>query len=103
MNHANDHYRRRDGTPTLEAENFRLALKPVLKLYGDTPARTFKALALRTVRDGMIKSGLARTTINARINKIRMAFRWAVSFEMLPSEVIYSLESLDGLSGPFHK
>jgi integrase len=97
MDHANVHYRRRDGTPTREADNFREALKPVLRIYGETPARNFKALALRTVRDGMIRSGLARTTINARVNKIRHAFRWAVSFEMIPSDVIHSLESLDGL------
>jgi hypothetical protein len=39
--HAQDHYRRPDGTPTNELKEYRLALRPVATLYGHTPAAEF--------------------------------------------------------------
>ena len=36
--HANNHYRKPDGTPTSELGNIKLALKPLKKLYGMLPA-----------------------------------------------------------------
>src|SRR5262245_26148368 len=40
-NHAEQHYRHADGTPTGELENFRHSLKPLRELYGSTPAAEF--------------------------------------------------------------
>jgi integrase len=95
--HAEEHYRTPGGKPSLELANIRYALKPVRKLYGHTPARSFGPLALRAVRDEMIRSGLASTTVNARINRIRRVFRWAASLEMIPVEVVQALETVAGL------
>src|SRR5262249_18489026 len=39
--HAEQHYRRPDGTPTGELDNLRDALRPLKALYGHTPARDF--------------------------------------------------------------
>src|SRR5437868_2778083 len=64
--HAETHYRGADRMPTQELENVKEALKPLRRLYGRTPARSFGPLTLRAVRTDMIRSGLARTTINAR-------------------------------------
>jgi integrase len=45
----------------------------------------------------MAKSGLCRTTVNARINRIRRFFKWAVSFERLPASVHQALQDVPGL------
>jgi integrase len=95
--HAERYYRAPDGSPSLELENFRAALRPLKRLYGRTPAREFGPLALQAVRDEMIKAGLARTTINARINRIRRVFRWAASVQLIPGSVALDLRTVEGL------
>jgi integrase len=91
------YYRGPDGEPTPELKNVMDALAPVRKLYGDRPAVEFGPLALQSVQEDMIRSGLARTTINARIHRIRRCFRWAVKVEKLTGDQIYRLESVDSL------
>ena len=60
-------------------DNLRLALRPLRRLYGHAPARDFGPVGLRTVREAMVRDGLGRTTINARVNRIRRVFKWAAS------------------------
>jgi integrase len=91
------HYRHPDGTPTGELDNLRDALRPLRRLYGHTPAADFGPLALRAVRDEMIRAGLCRTTVNARVNRVRRAFRWAASLELIPAAVPHALATVPGL------
>lgn len=95
--HAAMHYRLPDGSTSEEVENLKAAIRPVRKLYGSTPVRDFGPLALRAVRDDMIGSGLARRSINDRINRIRRMFRWATSVELVPVAVVQALETVAGL------
>ena len=95
--HAEDHYRAPDGTPSEELGNIKGALRPLRALYADSPARDFGPLALRAVRDEMVRSGLARTSINSRVNRIRRAFRWAASVELVPVAVVQTLATVAGL------
>jgi integrase len=96
--HAAVHYRRPDGSPTGEAENYRLALRPLRQLYGRLPAAKFGPLELQAVREAMIRTGkLSRRTINARINRVRKVFRWAASRGMVPGQVFQDLKTVDGL------
>ncbi len=97
LRHADEHYRRPDGTPTPEANNIRYAIRTVRELYGHTPAASFGPRALRAVREALIDKGLARTVINARSNIVRRVFKWAVSMEMVPSSVLEGLRSVQGL------
>ena len=94
---AKQHYRR-NGQPTRELDNIRDALRPVRALYGHTPAAQFGPLALKTVRRAMIDSGLARTTINFRVSKIRRAFKWAAENEMIAPELYQGLMTVAGLT-----
>jgi hypothetical protein len=72
---AEQHYRDAEGEPGRELENLRAALRPLRQLYGHTPAEQFGPLALRALQENMAKSGLCRTTINARINRVTRASR----------------------------
>ena len=93
---AKQHYRR-DGQPTRELGNIRDALRPVRNLYGHTSAAQFGPLALKAVRRSMIDAGLARTTINFRVSKVRRAFRWAAENELIAPEVYQGLMTVTGL------
>ncbi len=95
--HAEGHYRGVNGEPTQELENMRDAIRPLRKLYGSTQATDFGPLALRSIQQEMVRSGLCRTTINARINRIRRVFKWAVGVEMAPPSVHQALQAVSGL------
>lgn len=93
-----ENYYVRDGRPTKELADMKYAARPLLKLYGSTPANDFGPLALKAVRECMIETeGLSRKVVNARINRIRRIFKWAVSEELVPSSVFESLRTVTGL------
>jgi integrase len=95
--HAEAHYRRRDGTPTGELDNYRDSVRPLRKPYGNTPARDFSPLRLKAVRQAMIDAGLSRTTINQRVGRIVRLFKWAASEELVPAAVYQALKTVSGL------
>ena len=95
--HAEQHYRAEDGAPTGEADNYRDALRPLRAPYGHTAARDFGPLALRAVRAEMVKAGLSRRVVNARVNRVRRVFKWAASFELVPATVYEALRTVVGL------
>jgi integrase len=93
---ARRHYRR-DGEPTRELDNIRDALRPLCDHYRHLGADRFGPVALKTVRQAMIDAGLARTTINFRVSKIRRTFRWAAANELVPAGVYHGLMTVTGL------
>ena len=86
-----DGYYVKNGKPTTEPVNIRLALRPLRQLYGHTPAREFGPLRLKTVRQAMIDSGLCRSEVNKRVRHVLRAFKWAVGEEMVPPSLPPSL------------
>ena len=95
--HAEDYYRRADGTPTAELDNLRLALRPLKQLFGGTPARDFDPLTLKTVRQSMVDAGLCRRTINQRVARVVRVFQHAAENKLLPPDVYHGLRSVAGL------
>ena len=57
--HAETFYRKVDGTPTSELDNFRQALRPLKALYADALVRGFGPRCLRTIQSEMIRLGWA--------------------------------------------
>lgn len=98
LEHASVCYRGPDAEPTPKKKNLADALDPVVARYREIPATDFGPLRLRDVRDWMIRSGLARTTINARIHRISGCFRWAMSVQKIPGTVIYEFETVESLA-----
>jgi integrase len=106
--HAEAHYRHPDGTPTRELADFKLSLRPLKHLYGDSPAGGFGPLALKAVRQLLIdgyehprygtQPPLSRGVVNQRIGRIRRVFRWAVEQEMVPPAACQGLAAVRGLA-----
>lgn len=82
--------------PSRELEDILPALRP-LKAYADQPAASFGPVALRAIMDEWVRTGLARSTINARKGKIIRFFRWAVSREKLPPWALEGLKAVEPL------
>lgn len=77
----------KNGKPTQEFEEMKYCLRPLRLLYGRTPARNFGPLALKAVRQHMIDvDDLSRGVVNHRVNRVKRAFKWAVSEELAPPE-----------------
>src|SRR5262249_8083733 len=105
--HVEQHYRRPDGTQTSEVTDYKLSLRPLKHLYGDTPSARFGPLALKAVRELLVKgyehpkygpqAPLCRGVVNQRVGRIRRLFRWGVEQELVPPSVLQGLESVRGL------
>jgi integrase len=95
--HAQTYYRHTDGTPTGEVDAIRLALRPLKRLYGHTPAADFDSLALEAVRDEMIRGGRCRNRVNKDMSRVRRMFRWAAAKKLVPLSVHQGLATVEGL------
>ncbi len=95
--HAEQTYRKPNGSPSSELENFRAALRPLKALYADTPARAFGPRSLRAVQVEMVRSGWCRTSINKQMGRVRHVFKWATAHELIPPAVYHGLVTIDGL------
>ena len=92
----------RDSEPGKECVEIKLAMRPLLQLYGTERAINFGPLALKAVRQEMVDADLSRGVVNRRVNKIKRMFKWAVSEELLPSSVYEGLRTVPGCSTAHH-
>lgn len=97
MRHAEQHYRRADGTATNEVEQYRQTFRLVQDLFGRTPAAEFGPKLLKAVRQKMIDLKWSRKLINQRVGRVRRAVKWAASEELVPAGVYHGLTTVIGL------
>lgn len=97
VEHAVEHYRRKDGSATGTIRNVREALRYLVDLFGKTPAKDFGPRKLKAVRDAMIKDERVRTNINRLIHWVRRAFRWGVENEYVSVNVYSALQTVTAL------
>lgn len=91
-----DSYYVKHGKPTTEPASIRVTIRPLRKLYGNTPARDFGPLQLKAVRQTMVESGLCRNEVNKRTGRIVRAFKWAVGEAMVPPSLHHGLQAVSG-------
>ena len=96
MQYAESYYRK-NGKPTDTVFRCQISVSPVVQYYGTQPVSVFGPLALKYVREKMIESGLARETINTRINVIRQMFAWGVENEYVPADILTALKAVKNL------
>ena len=94
---ADSHYRHPDGTPTRETANFKHVTKPLRKMFGTLPVESFGPTRLIALRDSLIKKKLARRTINRMIGRVRMVFKFGVSRDLVPVDLLQRLQTVEPL------
>ena len=97
FSHAEAYYLDARGEKTSEIDALKSATRPLVQLYGSTPAASFGPRALKAVRERMIQNGWTRYTINKHVGRVKSVFKWAVGNELLPGEVYHALQAVDGL------
>jgi integrase len=97
VQHADQHYRGPDGHPTGETQHVKVVCRAVRELYGMTPAADFGPLALKAVRQRFVAAGWCRRSVNQQIERVRRAFKWAASEELIPFDVYHRLTTVTGL------
>lgn len=94
LEHARNHYG--DGARG-EYANCRHALRPFVASHGPELAATFGPLRLKAWQTSRVGAGHARAYINQQVSKIKRAFRWAASEELIPVAVYQALATVQGL------
>jgi integrase len=95
--HAQGFYVNGECAQTGEADNYRLALKPLKALYGYTNARDFGPLCLAAVQQKMIELGWCRNVVNRQTGRLKYVFKWAVSKRLFPAANYQELLAVGGL------
>jgi integrase len=94
--HVREHYVK-NGRPTSEQLCIKAALRFIVETDRNTLIRHFGPRRFKAVRVRMIAAGLCRRSINQNGRRIRRLFRWGVSEELVPADVLAALEAVDGL------
>ncbi|OHB48256.1 MAG: hypothetical protein A2Y10_06380 [Planctomycetes bacterium GWF2_41_51] len=97
MNHAREYYRGSDGNPSRELENITGVVKSLIDMFGQMLAEDFGPLKLQEFRQTLIDNGLCRSTINARVNIVKIIFKWAAAQQIVSASIFYGLSAVDGL------
>jgi integrase len=99
--------------PTSEQAAIRDAVRPLVRLFGTFPIMQFDSLALEAVqlamatgstltdnereKKGRRPSGMARTTINRHIDRIKRMMRWGCAKKIVPADNLVNIESVASL------
>lgn len=83
------------GSHTREPAQFRSAFKPLAEMFGSEPARDFSPKKLKLLQVAMVQKGWCRNVIDHRINRVRMAFKWAESEELVKPGTSATLRTVE--------
>ena len=80
-----------------ELGKIRLAIGTIRRLYGHLPAQDFGPLALKSVRQTLVDTGIGRGYVNDQVGRAKRMFRWGVENEFVPASVHQALQAVSGL------
>ncbi len=72
------YYRHKDGSQTGEAWGCQNAVRLLREMYGTRPAAELQHADMLAVRDALVRSGIARVTVNRYMERIKRLWRWAL-------------------------
>lgn len=96
VQHAKAYYVK-DGRQTSEFGVIALTLRPVREQYGHELVTAFGPLKLLALRDRWAAEGIVREQVNHRIERVRRMFKWGVSRQLVPPDVLTALKTVEGL------
>lgn len=72
------YYRRKDGSQTGEAWGCQNSVRVLREMYGRRPAAELQHSDMLAVRDALVRTGIARVTVNRYMERIKRLWRWAL-------------------------
>ena len=87
----------RDGKPTGEIHNFRMALRNLNHGFHGVRVIDFGPKKLKQLQSQLVTAGYSQNTINGQIRRIKQVIEWGVSEELVSCVVSQSLSSVKGL------
>lgn len=72
------YYRRRDGAQTGEALGCQIAVRVLREMYGARPVAELQHADMLAVRDALVRSRIARVTVNRYMERVKRLWRWAL-------------------------
>jgi hypothetical protein len=93
-----DHARTYYGEKSTEFMNFKLALKPMVMLYGDKYASGFGPVEFRGCRDSWRAKDVSRRYINRQMKRLKRCLRGYISFGMFPATRVQEISCIDPLT-----
>jgi integrase len=95
--HCREYYRHPDGTPTSMATNAVLAVRLFRDLYGNAAVAELTHADMLQLRDALVRSGVARTTVNRRLWCVKYMIEWALDEAIIPATVKAELTQVRGV------
>jgi integrase len=92
------YYRDPNGRPTGSADDIRITLGYLRRLFGPTPLAEFNIPQHKAVRAGMIEDGRVRTQVNKRCSQVRQFVKWCVEEQLVPPSVLDGLRAVRPLA-----
>lgn len=87
-----------EGKPASELADIKYAIREFRAFFGDRPAREFGPVALKALRERMVKRGWSRPYVNKQCGRVKRIVRYGVENELLPAHQWEALRSVPGLA-----
>lgn len=95
--HAAEYYRDARGESTSQARNAAMDVRTLRNMFGRQFVADLTHADMLAVRDALVRSNLARVTVNGRMGTIRRMWRWALSEALIPATVKAELSQVENL------
>lgn len=82
VDHIESYYRNPDGTPTGTAEDIKITLGYLRRLFAPLPLNEFDIRCFKALRQELINDGRVRNQVNRRAGMVRSFIRWCVEEEL---------------------
>ena len=96
IDHAEIYYRK-NGEPTSEVQLIRDALKRLVDLHRSLRAAELRPRHIKEYQEALVRSSLARTTINSYVAKLRRVLKFGVAEEIVPADVLMAIQAVPPL------
>jgi hypothetical protein len=96
MEHAAVYYRK-NGEPTSELNNMRVALRPLVKLFGRVRVANIQSADIERYVEHLIREGITRKSINRQLGRVKHVFKWGKLKGIVSAAVLAEVTVVPGL------
>ena len=95
--HCKEYYRGPDGQPTSTAVNAVLDVRLFRELFCNASVAELTHTDMQKLRDALVRSGVGRSTVNARLWRVKYMLSWALDEALIPATVKAELTQVKGV------